>query len=108
MEFLPVLTPHFADRHEFELVASRKGYEALIRSYPLNIEAPTDDTPFFFHMLRAADLLKASTYQGMNELNLKAEKVLGTLLSIVIALSAIAIIAPLALRGHVRRSYSRI
>src|SRR5262249_17143326 len=43
----------------------------------------------------------------MNQLNLKAEKVLGTLLSIVIGLSAIAIIAPLALRRHVRRSSSR-
>jgi hypothetical protein len=73
----------------------------------LNIAAPTDDTPFFFHMLRAGDLLKAATYQGgMNQLNLKAVKVLGTLLGIVGALSAIAIIAPLALRRHVREAHS--
>ena len=107
MEFIPVLTPRYAERPEFESVVTPARYEELIRSYPLNIEAPTDDTPFFFHMLRASDLLKASTYQGMNELNLKAEKVLGTLLSIVIGLSAIAIIAPLTLRRHVRRSCSR-
>ena len=106
MEFLPVLTPRYAERPEFEAVVTPGKYEELIRNYPLNIEAPTDDTPFFFHMLRATDLLKASTYQGMNELNLKAEKVLGTLLSIVIALSAVAIIAPLALRRNVRRSSS--
>ena len=106
MEFLPVLTPRYAERPEFEAVVTPGKYEELIRNYPLNIEAPTDDTPFFFHMLRATDLLKASTYQGMNELNLKAEKVLGTLLSIVIALSAVAIIAPLALRRHVRSSSS--
>jgi hypothetical protein len=106
MEFLPVLTPRYAERPEFESVVTPGRYQELIRSYPLNIEAPTDDTPFFFHMLRASDLLKASTYQGMNSLNLKAEKVLGTLLSIVIGLSAIAIIAPLALRRHVRRSHS--
>jgi hypothetical protein len=108
MEFLPVLTPRYAERPEFEAVVTPGKYEDLIRTYPLNIEAPTDDTPFFFHMLRATDLLKASTYQGMNDLNLKAEKVLGTLLSIVIALSTIAIIAPLALRRHVRRSSSRM
>jgi hypothetical protein len=108
MEFIPVLTPRYAELPEFEAVVTPGKYEELIRSYPLNIEAPTDDTPFFFHMLRASDLLKASTYQGMNDLNLKAEKVLGTLLSIVITLSAIAIIAPLALRKHVRQSHSRL
>jgi hypothetical protein len=42
----------------------------------------------------------------MNEINLKAVKVLGTVLAIVAALSAIAIVAPLALRGRVRRTRS--
>jgi hypothetical protein len=106
MEFVPVLTPHFSERPEFEAVATRGRYEDLIRTYPLNIAAPTDDTPFFFHMLRAGDLLKAATYQGMNERNLKAVKVLGTLLAIVSGLSAIAIIAPLALRRRVREAQS--
>jgi hypothetical protein len=108
MEFIPVLTPRYAELPEFEAVVTPGRYEQLIRTYPLNIEAPTDDTPFFFHMLRARDLLKASTYQGMNQLNLKAEKVLGTLLGIVIGLSLIAIIAPLALRKHVRQGHSRM
>src|SRR5216110_3473626 len=106
MEFVPVLTPRFAEKPEFEAVATRGKYEELIRTYPLNISAPTDDTPFFFHMLRAGDLLKASTYQGMNQINLKAVKVLGTLLGIVSGLSAIAIIAPLAMRRRVRQAQS--
>src|SRR5439155_2092610 len=106
MEFLPVLTPQFAERRDFERVASRSQYKELIRSYPLNIEAPTDDNPFFFHMLRARDLLKASTYQGMNQINLKAVKVLGTLLGIVSGLSLLAIVAPLALRRRVRDAHS--
>ena len=106
MEFLPVLTPQFAERRDFERVASRSQYKELIRSYPLNIEAPTDDNPFFFHMLRAGDLLKASTYQGMNQINLKAVKVLGTSLGIVAGLSGIAIVAPLALRKRVRQARS--
>jgi hypothetical protein len=107
LEFVPVLTPRFAELPEFAAVSTRGKYEELIRSYPLNIAAPTDDTPFFFHMLRAGDLLKAATYQGMNEINLKAVKVLGTLLGIVIILSAIAIIVPLTLRRRVRESHSR-
>ena len=106
MEFVPVLTPTFAERPEFEAIATRDKYQELIASYPLNIEAPTDDTPFFFHMLRARDLLKASTYQGMNQINLKAVRVLGTLLGIVTALSAIAILAPLGLKRRVRKAQS--
>src|SRR2546427_6135203 len=106
MEFLPVLTHRFAELPEFEAIATRGKYERLIATYPLNIQAPTDDTPFFFHMLRAGDLLKASTYQGMNDINLKAVKVLGTSLGIVVALSGIAIIAPLALRKRVREARS--
>jgi hypothetical protein len=107
MEFLPVLNPGFADRPEFAAIATRDGYRDLIRTYPLNVQAPTDDTPFFFHMLRATDLLKASTYQGMNEINLNAVKVLGTLLAIVTALSLIAIILPLTLRRKVREGHSK-
>jgi hypothetical protein len=106
MGFLPVLTPGYAELPEFEAVATRGSYDELIRTYPLNIKAPTDDNPFFFHMLRPSHLLRASTYQGMNQMNLKAEKVLGTLLAIVVGLSAIAIVAPLAFRRHVRQAHS--
>jgi hypothetical protein len=106
MLFLPVVTPRFSERPEFEAIATRGKYEELIRTYPLNIEAPTDDTPFFFHMLRAGDLLRPTTYQGMNETNLKAVKVLGASLAIVLVLSGIAIAAPLALRKRVRQAQS--
>ena len=106
MEFVPVLTPRFAERPEFEAVATRATYDELVRTYPLNIAAPTDDTPFFFHMLRARDLLKPATYEGMNQKNLKAVKVLATLLGIVSGLSAVAIVAPLALRRRVRQAHS--
>src|SRR5499427_5069161 len=106
MQFVPVLTPRFAERPEFEAIATRGKYDELVRSYPLNVAAPTDDTPFFFHMLRIRDLLKTETYQDMNRINLKAVRVLGTLLGIVSGLSAIAIVAPLALRRRVRQMHS--
>jgi hypothetical protein len=106
MQFRPVLTPKFAELPEFEAVSTRAKYRNLIASYPLNIEAPTDDTPFFFHMLRASDLMKASTYQGMNDINLKAVRVLGALLGLVVVLSAVAIVSPLVLSGRVRRAGS--
>src|SRR5262249_13250534 len=106
MEFSPVLTPRFAERSEFKAIATRATYEETVRTYPLNIAAPTDDTPFFFHMLRAGDLLKASTYQGMNQLNLTAVRVLGILLGIVSLLSTVAIVVPLAVRRRVRETQS--
>ncbi|PYR86157.1 MAG: hypothetical protein DMG18_03710 [Acidobacteria bacterium] len=106
MEFQPVLTPRFAERPEFEAISTPGQYEHLIRTYPLNIEAPTDDSPFFFHMLRAGDLLKRSTFQGMNQLNLRAVNVLGRALAIVSGLSAIAIIAPLVFRRKVGEARS--
>src|SRR5947208_12402877 len=106
MEFQAVLTPGFAERPEFEAISTPGQYQHLIRTYPLNIEAPTDDSPFFFHMLRAGDLLKRSTFQGMNQLNLRAVNVLGRALAIVSGLSAIAIIAPLVFRRKVREGRS--
>jgi hypothetical protein len=106
MGFLPVVTPTFSELPEFEHITTPGKYQQLVDRYPLNIAAPTDDTPFFFHMLRASDLLKASTYQGMNDINLKAMKVLGTLLGIVVALSMTTIIAPLMLRKRVRDTQS--
>jgi hypothetical protein len=106
LQFQPVLTPQFAARPEFEAMVTPAKFEDLIRVYPMNIAAPTDDTPFFFHMLRASDLLKTSTYEGMNRNNLKAVRVLGTLLGIVTGLSALAIVLPLALVRRVRQAQS--
>src|SRR2546425_4223180 len=106
MEFQPVLTPRSAERPEFEAISTPGQYEHLTRTYPLNIAAPTDDSPFFFHMLRTGDLLKPSTFQGMNQLNVKAVNVLGRSLVIVTGLSAIAIIGPLLFRRKVREAGS--
>src|SRR5204862_4019527 len=38
MEFVPVLTPRFAERAEFEAVATPGKYQEVIRTYPLNIQ----------------------------------------------------------------------
>jgi hypothetical protein len=57
-------------------------------------------------MLRARDLLRPATYEGMNDINVKAVEVLGALLAIVSALSLVAIVLPLALRRRVREKQS--
>src|SRR5207245_121 len=67
MEFLPVLTPRFTEQPDFERVASRSNYRELIRSYPLDTDARTDDDAFFFQMRPAGALLKASAYPGISD-----------------------------------------
>jgi hypothetical protein len=106
MQFVPVLTPLSAEMPEFEAITAPSKYEDFIRSYPVNIAAPTDDSPFFFHMLRAGDLLKGATVLGANQVNLRAVRVLAALLGIVVTLSAIVIAAPLVFQKRVRRGCS--
>jgi hypothetical protein len=106
MQFVPVLTPLSAEMPEFEAITAPSKYEDFIRSYPVNIAAPTDDSPFFFHMLRAGDLLKGATVLGANQVNLRAVRVLAALLGIVVTLSAIVIAAPLVFQKRVRRECS--
>lgn len=100
MEFVPVVTPSYAETEAFAQITDAGEYEGIVGSYPLDIAAPSDDKPHFFHMLRVKDLLQASTYQGMNDINLKAVGILGALLLLVTLLSGLVILAPVAvLRG---------
>lgn len=71
-----------------------------IDSYPLNISAPTDDSPFFFHMMRFHDIYNRSLLrewgkEGADSFQIKAVAVLGTLLLVVTVLCMLCIIAPL-------------
>ena len=49
------------------------------RKAPFNISAPTDDTPFFFHMLRLRDVFNTARWhdQGIVRFNMTAVGVLG-------------------------------
>ena len=62
---------------EFEAIATRGKYEELIRTYPLNIAAPTDDTPFFFHMLRAGRFVESFDVSGDEPNQLKGRESAG-------------------------------
>ena len=71
-----------------------------LRSFPLNISAPTDDDPFFFQMLRPRQILRSdsSIRQRGLEFNTQAMRVLGALLITVVVLTTICILLPLALK----------
>jgi hypothetical protein len=72
---------------------------AVAASHPLDISPPTDDRPFFFHMLRLRDALGAGTHSAPNDFNLRAVTVLGALLAIVLALTVLCVLGPLLVRG---------
>ena len=99
LKFDVVLSPRTASDDTFAAIASGDRLDDLVASYPLNIAAPTDDSPFFFHMLRLRDVFNAELWrdQGIVSFNMKAVGVLGVLLLTVVSLTAACIGLPLAL-----------
>jgi hypothetical protein len=70
--------------------------DAFVASYPLRINAPTDNSPFFFNMLRLRDIFRLDRLEsGKQSNNLKAVATLAILLGIVSALTALCIGLPL-------------
>src|SRR4029079_9437660 len=69
---------------------------AAMAAYPLRITAPTDNSPFFFNMLRLRDVLRLDLLEsGKQSNNLKAVATLGALLGTVSLLTALCIFVPL-------------
>ena len=96
---------HSADE-TFAAIASGEGLRDAIDRNPLNISAPTDDTPFFFHMLRLRDVFNTARWQdqGIVRFNMTAVGVLGVLLVTVTVLTASCIVLPLVLAARRVRS----
>ncbi len=81
----------------------------IIAGYPIDVSPPTDDSPFFFHMVRAADIFDRRLWdKGVLTTDLlDPALVLGSLLAIVVILTVLFIAVPLALtadRGALRGS----
>lgn len=101
MLFTVVLSPRFSADDTFAKLTSGKDLDAFTAAYPLDISAPTDNRPFFFHMLRFRDALDYRQWsQGGMSFNIKAVAVLGRLLITVLVLTLLCIILPLALTSR--------
>jgi hypothetical protein len=95
LQFDVLLTPTAASDPVLEQITSAQAAET-IRSFPLNIAAPTDDSPFFFHMLRLRDIGKVGLLTaGKSTPNMMAVFVLGALLLNVFVLTSLCIVVPL-------------
>src|SRR5258705_8188079 len=98
MQFDLVLTPDFSFDPTFARLSSGNDLDTFTRSFPINIAAPTDDSPFFFHMLRLRNMFNLELIRrGHESFNMKAVAVLGALIIIVLVLTSLCIIVPLAL-----------
>jgi hypothetical protein len=106
MQFDVVLSPRAALDPIFATIVMAEDFQRLATMFPLNIAPPTDDSPFFFNMLRMRDVFRRELWdQAMHAFNLKAVFVLVALLVTVTGLTAVCIIVPLSLtRKTVRLS----
>ena len=97
MQFDVVYSPRHATDATFAAIADSRSLPAAVAAHPLDISAPTDDSPFFFHMLRLRDAFNVSRWrdQGIVAFNLKAVGLLAVLLVTVVALTLLCIAVPL-------------
>jgi hypothetical protein len=98
MQFDLILSPRSSPDSTFASIASGRDLDIFTGRIPINISAPTDDSPFFFHMLRLRDMFKRELLkQGLIVFYMKAVFLLGSLLIIVVGLTFFCIIFPLIL-----------
>jgi hypothetical protein len=102
LNFDIVQSPRRSADATFAAIASGDRLGEAIAQHALNISPPTDDTPFFFHMLRLRDVFDTSRWQdqGIVRFNMTAVGVLGVLLVTVTVLTLSCILLPLALSAR--------
>lgn len=96
-----MLSPRVAvDPLFVELLDPVRGPQAAA-NFAVNISPPTDDSPFFFNMLRLRDVAKWNLLEsGKQSNNMKAVFVLAVLLATVLVLTTLCIVVPLWLGGN--------
>lgn len=98
LQFEVMFTPRISRDRLFEELTGPSA-DAVIASYPLRINAPTDNSPFFFNMLRPKHLMRLDLLEsGKQSNNLKAVATLGILLGTVTLLTLLGILVPLWVR----------
>jgi hypothetical protein len=90
---------------------SRADLLERVRDEPVNYAPPTDDSPYFFNMLRLASLgswSEDSRGVGVVVGNQMAISALGALIACLLLLTLLAVVAPLAAHSRAARSGERI
>ena len=96
LQFEVVLSPSATIDPMFDALTRGQDLEAVVAAHPTDISAPTDDSPFFFNMLRMRDVLRLDLLDaGKQTHNIKAVATLAVLLVIVTVLTTACIVLPL-------------
>jgi len=96
LQFDVPFTPRGTSDETFARLTDTAGLPAFLATYPVNIAAPTDDSPFFFNMLRLRDIGRTALFDaGSLSHNMKAVVTLGVLLFTVLVLTFACILLPL-------------
>jgi len=98
--FRVLLKPGWAADRNYEALAAGNRPTEFERRFPLTLEAPTDDKPFFFNMLRFRDWFRVRGPVTDEFVNQKAVGVLVNLLVVVSVLTLLCIALPLYARRH--------
>ena len=98
MQFDVVLSPRSSVDPTFSRIASGKDLERFAATFPLIITPPDDDCPFFFHVFRLKDMVRPSVWRQYSDIpDINAVSVLLTALIVVLVLTLLCVIVPLAL-----------
>jgi hypothetical protein len=106
LRFEVVLAPERCIDETFDKLTDGSDTRSFLKQFPLRIDPPTDDSPFFFHALRVSDFLRhRENYQGSMQFNVRAVTILGALFVLVTLLLTACVLLPLALttRGQLVR-----
>ncbi len=101
LQFEVIQSPLISADSTLGAIASGKGLIELEKNFPIRIDAPTDDNPFFFYMVRTKDLFIAPLKTlGVPRTHTHAERILAPLLIAVFVLTLITIFVPFYLSGR--------
>ena len=97
-KFEIVLTPDTTIDNTYTILAGPGTPQQFLDNYPINIAAPHDDNPFFFHMLRAKDFANPEQQElGLNSFNMNAVSILLSLLAVSIFFAFAFIVLPIVI-----------
>jgi hypothetical protein len=94
--FEVVLTPQGGPIPDLVALARGEGAEEVADRLRLDLTPPTDDSPFFFNLLRPRDWLQSDDVDPARNPNLVAVAMLVNLLIVVAVLTVLCVVVPLA------------
>jgi spermidine synthase len=97
MDFQLVYSPEAIEDPVFNKLFDKASRNKFFREFPLDIVPPTDDKPFFFHLIRFRHLLTGMVEQGAMQFNVDAVLVLANLFLVMVGFAFLFLILPMLL-----------